>query len=407
MRAETRDDLLKDDGSGLNDTISRANRLFKKVKQTNDATLDSRLLVNVSDLAYKKTAALVLGDTSTGVDVDEFLSKCISYMRNGGPLSCDENVTSGSRPRRTNAEDLDGEDEDMIGEALDWEFLGRHACFPYNSRPPVPSFLLGPLSVEKKQRTQTQRKARNAKDTAGREARPEALSREDLNQSEKNGLTAICTRIRTQLNRHISNAEHTISAAGFRSMDDLQTQRGKAMLKKVRMCTNGGVGLFDFVVNPRSFGQTVENLFYVSFLIKEGAFGVQNDEEGLPTISELHGVCPCKRLAYSILTELSCSTRPTLHARTATEEQILQTPSRLLPRLRHLAEPHRGVRNPRSDDPTPAGRRRRDCGGRAEGLVWLGREALRWGSYWDGAWGREGGWQSGRKHVRTSTVIPP
>lgn len=255
------------------------------MKQTGDATLDSRLLVNVSDLAYKKSAKLVLGDTSTGVDVDEFLSKCITYMRNGGPLSRDEDVTSSSRRRRTNAEDSDEEDEDMIGEALDWELLGRHACFPYNSRPPVPSFLLGPLSVEKKQRTQTQRRARNAKETAGREARPEALTRDDLNQSDENGLTAICTRIRNQLSKHIRKAENVLSSAGF-TADDLETERGKAMLRKVHMRGNGGVSLFDFVINPRSFGQTVENLFYVSFLIKEGAFGVQNDDDGLPTISK-------------------------------------------------------------------------------------------------------------------------
>lgn len=261
------------------------------MKQTNDATLDSRLLVNVSDLAYKRTAQLVLGDTSTGVDVDEFLSKCITYMRNGGPLSRDEDVTSSSRRRRTNAEDSDEEDKDMIGEALDWDFLGRHACFPYNSRPPVPSFLLGPLSVQKKQRTQTQRRARNAKDTAGREARPEALTKDDLNQSDENGLTAICKGIRKQLGKHIKKAENAMSAAGFTSVDELKTERGKAMLRKVRMCANGGVGLFDFVINPRSFGQTVENLFYVSFLIKEGAFGVQNDDDGLPTISESSHSC--------------------------------------------------------------------------------------------------------------------
>lgn len=207
-------------------------------------------------------------------------------MRNGGPLSRDEDPTASARPRRTNADDSDEEDDDVIGEALDWDFLGRHACFPYNSRPPCPSFLLGPLSVEKKQRTQTQRRARNAKDTAGREARPEALTKDDLHSSDENSLKTICTRLRSQLQKHISRAEHSLSAAGFTSADELQTQRGKAMLRKVRMCANGGVGLFDFVVNPRSFGQTVENLFYVSFLVREGAVGVENDENGLPTISE-------------------------------------------------------------------------------------------------------------------------
>ena len=265
-----------------------ANKIYKEVKQTNDATLDSRLLVNVSDLANKKTAQLVLGDSSTGIDVDEFLSKCITYMRNGGPLDRDdEEAPSTSRRRQTrNRRDTENEDEDdIVGEVLDWEVLGRKACFPFNSRPCVPSFLLGPLSVEKKHRTQIQRRARQSKDTAGREARPEALSREDLSQSDENGLTAICTRIRTHLNAHVEKAERKIGQAGFATVDDLKTDRGKAVLKNCRIADTGGVSLFDYVVNPRSFGQTVENLFYVSFLIKEGAFGVENDSEGLPTIS--------------------------------------------------------------------------------------------------------------------------
>ena len=267
------------------------------MKQTNDATVDSRLLVHVSHLANKKTAQLVLGDSSTGVDVDEFLSKCITYMRNGGPLEREQDgaaAPSNSRRRRTRHrnESEDEDEDDPIGEPLDWEVLGRHACFPYNARPCVPSFLLGPLSVEKKQRTQTQRRARQAKDTAGREARPEALSREDLSQSDENGLTAICTRINKHLNQHVRKAEQAITQAG---VTDLKSERGKDMMKKYRIADTGGVSLFDYVVNPQSFGQTVENLFYVSFLIKEGSFGILNDSDGLPTIGEITLIPPSLR----------------------------------------------------------------------------------------------------------------
>ena len=284
--------MLRDSGQGLARTIDKANNIYRSVKQTNDATLDSRLLVHVSDLAYKKTAQLVIGDNAIGVDVDEFLSKCITYMQNGGPINRSEGDEDG-RPstsrrgaRRTSRDSDDEDDDETSASALDWAVLGRYACFPHNSRPCVPSFLLGPLSVEKKQRTHTQRRARQSKDTAGREARPETLSRENLSHSDENGLTAICKRINQRLNKHIGRAESTLQRQGFTSLEELRTQRGKNMLKELRVSDTGGPSLFDFVVNPHSFGQTVENLFYVSFLIKEGAVGIQPDSSGLPTISK-------------------------------------------------------------------------------------------------------------------------
>lgn len=238
-------------------------------------------------MAYKKTAQLVLGDSSTGVDVDEFLSKCITYMRNGGPIDREQDEEAAANPRRRRNRDReDSDDEGNDNEPLDWAFLGLHACFPYNSRPCVPSFLLGPLSVEKKHRSQTQRRARQAKDGAQREARPEALSREDLSRSDENTLTAVCKRINSHLIKHVQRAETALGQAGFTSIEELETQRGKDMLKKYRVSDTGGPSLFDYVLNPRSFGQTVENLFYVSFLIKEGTFGIQHDSQGLPTVGK-------------------------------------------------------------------------------------------------------------------------
>ena len=246
------------------------------------------MLVNLSDLAYKKTAQLMNGDTGTGVDVDEFLAKCITYMRNGGPSNSqrDNAVPSSTQRRRTRVRDEgDFDDDDAAGQPLDWELLGRNACFPYNNRPPVPTFLLGPLSVEKKQRTHTQRRARQTKDSNLREARPETLAKDDLQQSEDNGLTAVCQRVNKQLRNHIKSSKKLLHEAGF-TAKDVGTERYNAMLRKCRLSSDGGVSLFEYVVNPRSFGQTVENLFYISFLIKEGAVGVQHDSDGLPTLSK-------------------------------------------------------------------------------------------------------------------------
>lgn len=230
----------------------------------------------------------MLGDANTGIDVNAFINKCINFMKNGGPGGEQPQTQTQTQRRRTqrreDSSDAD-DDDDIIGGHLDWEVLGRHACFPYNSRPACPSFLLGPLSVEKKVRKQTRRTARQLKDANAKEARPEALTRADLSQSDENGLTAVCTRIRQHLQGHINRVMKKASQT-FSSNEELNSQRGRAWLKKHRLTKLQGPLLFDYVVNPQSFGQTVENLFYISFLIKEGHVGISADEEGMPVIGK-------------------------------------------------------------------------------------------------------------------------
>lgn len=47
------------------------------------------------------------------------------------------------------------------------------------------------------------------------------------------------------------------------------------------------MNIFKFIINPDDFGQSVENLFYLSFLIRDGKCAFQTDEDtGEPTISE-------------------------------------------------------------------------------------------------------------------------
>jgi len=270
---DNRDDYLKNDNNGLKQTIERANAIFNGVKQTSDATLDSRLMVSVSDLTQRKAQQLVLGDSSTGIDVDEFVSKCLSFMRAG------QRPTENATQRRQRGED---EDDDEADTFLDWERLGTLACFPNNIRPAVPSFLLGPLSVQKRVRAPTQRRARLQRDTAGREAQPEQLTKEDMSTNERNSVRHECVKIRAILASHCKDSQ----AAVEQLIDDNTPQdQISELLRSHRLTDTGGPSLFDFVINPQSFGQSIENLFYVSFLIKEGEVGISLDNDGLPTLT--------------------------------------------------------------------------------------------------------------------------
>lgn len=347
---ERRDDLLQDDGQGLAEAVAKANTIFENVKQPNDATLDSRLLVNVSNLAYKRTTALVTSDRRTGVDVDEFITKAIAYMRNSGGTARISNRQFAASQRRTQrAVNDEDESDDESGAPLDWAYLGRTACIPHNARPPVPCFLLGPLSLEKKQRAQTQRQRRTADTT--REIRPEALTRDDLTQTESNSLTAQCAAIKKGVKAHLKTASTALHAAGIKDPTDAATDQGKKLLRKhrVSMTTSGaaGVPLFDYFINPTSFGQSIENLFHASFLIKEGAAGIDFDDDGLPVFCKYYD-----RGQWTNVLTYHASEHESALARRAAGSERQQASSNPCLRLCYLATIDSSIRDQREYDTT-------------------------------------------------------
>ena len=200
---DSRAEYLQANSKGLEETLRRADELYKNVKQTSEATIDSRLLVEAADLSYKKISNLTLGDGSTGIDVEDFVTKCIVFMKQGDEpgQSRDAPPSTQTQRRRRNGDD----DDDEAGDTMNWEYLGKHACFLYNSRPCLSGFLLGPLSVQKKVRQQTQRKAREARTQPSQAVRPLQLGHEDLEKQESANLTEICTEIARVLQKAISN----------------------------------------------------------------------------------------------------------------------------------------------------------------------------------------------------------
>ena len=283
---DSRAEYLAPGSDGLVRTLHRANDLFGSVKQTSDATLDSRLLVSTADLSAKRTTQLNLGDATTGIDVDDFVGKCITFMRRG-PSGGGE----GSTARRRRGQDDSDEDTDARegydeGDAFDWEWLGRQACFPNNVRPPVPGFLLGPLSVQKRARKATQRRERLQKRDPKDAVRPEELKAQDLEKADNSNLTTLCTNIRELLVHTMVTGMQEVEkeVMSMPGGDNIPDEELRAVSLKHNLADDGGVPLFRFVVNPKSFGQTVENLFYVSFLIKDGSAGFGSDANMLPTL---------------------------------------------------------------------------------------------------------------------------
>ncbi|KAF9691648.1 hypothetical protein EKO04_010245 [Ascochyta lentis] len=277
---ENRDELIKSNNTGLYDLIVRNNTTFGKVRQTADATVDSRFLVSATDIASQKLQNSLHGSGGAGIDLDQFVSKCIYFMKSGGYRHGEEDAPAIAV--------VDDEEEDT-GDGLDWALFGRQACFPGNKRPPVSSFLLGPLSVQKRIRT-TQRRATQKRAPVGPATRPQEVAEGDITQSENSNLTHLVKGIKSKLEEHMN-----VGMAGVESeMNQLsdeeewteEDQNAACDRFRLAMTADGeaAVSLFDFAVNPHDFGQTIENLFYVSFLVREGNAQIVKDQDGLPLL---------------------------------------------------------------------------------------------------------------------------
>ncbi|KAH8702898.1 Nse4 C-terminal-domain-containing protein [Phaeosphaeriaceae sp. PMI808] len=277
MMDENRDVMIQQNNLLL-DALKKQDNYFGKVRQTADAALDSRFLVNASDLAGKKLNNSLQGNAGVGIDLDQFVSKCIYFMKSGGSTASQADVSAA----------LAADDDDEEGDGLDWAFLGRQACFPCNRRPPTSSFLLGPLSVQKRIRA-TQRKARSQRQPVGPATRPQEIKEGDIQQSENSNLSTLVKSINTQLREHIQQVgEKVMEELSMIPDDEVEAETVEAALRRSRVTTTVdqelAVSLLDFAINPHDFGQTVENLFYISFLVREGNAKIIQDDDGLPLL---------------------------------------------------------------------------------------------------------------------------
>ncbi|TPX62091.1 hypothetical protein PhCBS80983_g00718 [Powellomyces hirtus] len=217
------------DAEQLLETIQKADSLFRDVYTTHEATLDSKVLVAAADLGVQKAQRMRLDGGS--FNIDDWMGKLVVRM-NGQA-----------------AEESNEDDADDGGPALDWHALGKVAtrCL---ARVPTIDFMLGPLAIEPKLRNANRKVAKLVKNKEDLQ-KPQQLKESDFEKQE-NETTGLVMQIAARL--------HEVGCMSF----------------------------FEFVINPDSFGQTVENLFYVSFLIRDGKVQVHEDDDGELILEPAH-----------------------------------------------------------------------------------------------------------------------
>ncbi|KAK4052505.1 hypothetical protein OIV83_002307 [Microbotryomycetes sp. JL201] len=203
-------------------TVEQANKLFRKVTTTAEAVLDSHVLLAASSAAALKARNLKID--AKALDTIEFLNRLVKFM--GGRRSV-------ARTQAPNA---------PLEMNLKWGRVGR-AVAAESRRVPSCDFMLGPLEIqvkEKKARVQRQRQKVSEADRV----RPEELKAEDV-QKDKHETGKLVKQLNAVLEKQ--GAE--------------------------------GIPYLKFVINPNSFAQTVENVFYFSFLIRENKACIELEDD--------------------------------------------------------------------------------------------------------------------------------
>ncbi|KZV63817.1 hypothetical protein PENSPDRAFT_757693 [Peniophora sp. CONT] len=209
----------------LLDKVKLADNLFDEVQAPQEATLDSSFLLAASNMGAAKARAMKAGGGA--FDVDDFVAKLLSYMGGGGAVE----DTQDAAP-------------------LDWEKIGRKGMAK-SRRAPAMDFMLGPLQVEQKKRVMKQR-ARLEKNKAD-EVKPQEIKEDDIQRSE-NETTKNVIMIKNLLEDKAGEQE------------------------------SGKINLFRFILNPNDFAQSVENMFHLSFLIRDGECALDIEDDGEPMI---------------------------------------------------------------------------------------------------------------------------
>lgn len=161
---------------------------------------------------------------------------------------------------------------------FDWKKLGTEAGVCFNATPSNVTFLNGPLQDghEEMQVKQRAARPRRQKEEEAEEERPEDVQGHTERSADhlsavKQNLTDVANALTKKVNRSYNKNKAKLAEV-YGGEENIPEKLSKKN-KKAGAC---GVEL---LFNPKSFTQTVENIFHYSFLVKQGSAGLAVKDE--------------------------------------------------------------------------------------------------------------------------------
>eukprot|EP00117_Sycon_ciliatum_P045599 scpid64232/ scgid3922/ Non-structural maintenance of chromosome element 4; DNA repair protein rad62 len=222
-----RHELVQSGNVGLIRVLDKAGGLFTDVEAPLEAVLDSKILRSVASMGVEQ--ARNVNASRIVFNLQDMAKKCVRVM-DGAGRSLDDDDQSHANQRRL--------------AKLDWTKLDE-VCAPcLVRRSPVASFMYGPMAIKAKERKQAQRR-----------------------QADKTDEKVTPTQVESANQYQETTTEEVARVAKFLKETLEANQEYEA------------VPYFEFVLNPNSFSQSVENIFHTAFLVKDNVAFIKFDQD--------------------------------------------------------------------------------------------------------------------------------
>ncbi|XP_053165045.1 non-structural maintenance of chromosomes element 4 homolog A [Hemicordylus capensis] len=237
---QNREMMLSTRNDKLTEALEDANKLFTGVSRAREAALDAQFLVLASNLGKEK--ANQLHSDMAVFDPSAFAEDLLSFMG----------------LNRLEGEDSDSDDEHIAAGFLPsnaWHILGEEAR-KYFRRAPTFHFMLGAFTADPPvERPRIERQRKRAGPDEGRAMPAQLKKMEESNQEATE-----------------KEVERILGLLQAYCQEDPDTP----------------LSFLEFVTDPNSFARTIENMFHVSFLIRDGLARLSLDQDKLPVIASLN-----------------------------------------------------------------------------------------------------------------------